>query len=345
MSVYSVFVFNYQRMTLVLKDFFSIPILFFKCIGLQPFGHRTGIKHPLIMSIIFWFSVIDLGVVILAEIAYFVRGVSGQGRDFLSVISCVACTLFGLVGWEELLLIWRKRETLKRILNFLDAEFPKLDEQQDHLQMNKVYKESRALMISFSVLFIVLISTFNFAPVVVNVYEFYAEHKQWSSDFPFFVWFPFDPTSPTHLYVAIYIWEVFGGFAAVLSCLATNLFVGAIVTQLCLQLSKIKGELIEAVDLQRKSGSYLKPIVVRHSQIIDYCELLEETLSVSLFYNYILSSMMLCLGLFMVVVGVRLSDLFKFCLFLISCLLQTLTMSHYGQDMIEHVRYLFRFIV
>lgn len=338
---------------LTLEDFFSIPIFFFKCVGLRPI-HRGG-REPLkykyvnLMQFIFWFSLLSLGVALVGECAYIYHGVT-CGQDFLNIISCLACTLYGAMCWENLFTVWRKCEEITKLVEFLQEEFPKTIEEQEKLRMTKLKKESWAFMTSFAIVFIFLISSFNFSPVVVNILEVYLGHSKWNADFPFTLWYPFDPASSTTLYVGLYLWLVWAGFTAVLSGLAMSLFLGALVTQFCLQLKRLNLMLQETLNVPSRNNPpkgvlLLRDFVIKHNEIISYCMEMEDIFSMSLFYHYIMSSVNLCLGLFMVIAGVKWEDFIKFCLFLISCLLQTLTISHFGQYIIDNVSYLIYLIV
>lgn len=312
--------------------------------GLTPFHDERTVSYANYRLVLFIFCLINLAIDVQAEASYFIHGLTQSG-NFLKMISCVACTVFGAMGLEELLMIFRKREKLIQLIRFLDNEFPKTVEGQEHFKISKLYMETKAFMVSFAVLFVVLISAFNFSPVVVNILQVYTGRGEWNTDFPFYMWFPFDPTSSVPLYIIMYLLESWGGFTAVMSCLAMNLFLGAIVTQLCLQLKMLKENLLEAVNLQSaahrekevKEASFLRGIVIKHCQIIRGCDDMEDIFTVSIFFNYMTSSLIICLVLFQVVVGEDLAEIIKFCLFLLSSVLQTWTMSHFGQELIDHV--------
>lgn len=327
-------------MVLVLEDFFSIPIKIYKIIGIHPFQTPNQSKTNKHNQFLVCFCLLNLLVDVLAEAAYFVNGLITRG-DFLKLINCVACTVFGAMGLEELLLMWRKRAKLLAGINFLRRQFPALAEHQLQYNVSKLYRESQAYMTVFAVLFIVLISSFNFSPVIVNIWQVYSGQGEWNTEFPFYMWFPFDPTASTPLYIVMYLLESWGGFTAVMSCLAMNLFLGAVVTQLCLQLKILKKDLQEAVESEdgdEKRNHQLKIITIKHNQIINCCREMDDIFTVSIFFNYMSSSLIICLVLFQVVVGEDLVEIIKFCLFLMSSLLQTLTMSHFGQEIIDHVR-------
>lgn len=328
---------------LTMENFFSIPIQIYRIVGLTPFPDPASNKYAKYRRYLFWFSLVNLTIDVQAEASYFIHGLTQSG-NFLKMISCVACTVFGAMGWEELLMIRRKHEKIAQLINFLGAEFPKSAEDQKKFKIERLYKETRAFMTSFATLFIVLISAFNFSPVIVNILDVYFG-GEWNTDFPFYMWFPFDPTSSVPLYVVMYLLESWGGFTAVMSCLAMNLLLGAIVTQICLQLKMLKRNLHEAVLEEGKGRSHsLRPIVLKHCQIVQGCQDLEEIFTVSIFFNYMSSSLIICLVLFQVVVGSDLAEIIKFCLFLLSSLLQTWTMSHFGQEMIDHVSCELRFV-
>lgn len=324
-----------------LEDFFSVPILFFKVVGLYPFHSKATVKHPKWMNFLFWFSLIDLAIGIAAEAAYFLRGLF-QTQDFLKMISCATCTLFGIMGWEELFTTWRRRKLLLNIVAYLKQEFPKTPEEQERLQVTKLYRQSHALMTSFAISFVLLINAFNFLPILANTVEVYTGQGEWNSAFPFYMWFPFDPTASTPVYIIMYLFEVWAGFTAVLSCLAMNLFLGSIVTQLCLQLRMLQEDLVKAVGEEiasqgKPQHNLLEKVVRRHERIIECCKETDEIFAGSLFIVYTFSSIMLCLGLLEVVVGDRFADILKFCLLLLSSTLQTLIMSHFGQQIIDQV--------
>lgn len=111
-------------MVLTLEDFFSIPILFFKLFGLSPFHEKSAVKYYNWLSLFFWLGVIDLCLVIVAECAYLYLGIINDEK-FLKMISCAACTAFGIMALDEMLMTWRSRSKILNIINFLRQEFPK----------------------------------------------------------------------------------------------------------------------------------------------------------------------------------------------------------------------------
>lgn len=326
-----------------MKDFFSIPRTFFKIIGLTPFGNHS-LKFVSYLQILYWFSVVDLLIALLAQGAYFIRGLHLTG-NFLQMISTAACFAFGLMAWQELLMVWLNRVRLSKLIQFLDREFPKTHEKQFQFQIPKLYKDSRSFIISFSVCYLSLISAFNFTPVVADIADYW-QSSEWKWNLPYLMLFPFDPRATITRYMTVYILESWAGFTAVVACLSLNLLLSAIITQVCLQLKILKNQL-ETVKIQRnsmeknQSVAQLRAIVIKHGELISFCQELDNIFCVSILVNYISSSLLICLVGFEVVVGVKIYEIIKFCLFLISSLMQTFALSYFGQQIIDHVRRLY----
>lgn len=317
-----------------MEDFFSVPITFFKIIGLTPYDAGSSVKNAEYRRVLFWFSLVDLGLALVFQAAYFIQGMQ-ETDNFLQMISAAACIAFGAMAWEEMLMIWLNRNKLLCLIDFLKSRYPETPTLQSQFGMTKLYKETRTFMISFAVCYLILIFAFNFTPLIASFVNFYSGlSSDWTLGLPYLMLFPFDPKVPLTRYVFVYVLESWAGFTAVVSCLAMNLFLGSMITQLCLHL-KIMRVQLRAVDLRQRNQ--LRTIVIKHCELIKCCQDLEETFSTSLFVNYMCSSLLICFVGFQVVVGTNYFEIIKFCLFLISSLLQTLSLSHFGQAIIDNV--------
>lgn len=321
-------------MKLSMEDFFSVPITFFKIIGLTPYDDERYVEHAEYRRFLIWFSLIDLGLALVFQSAFFIQGMQ-ETDNFLQMISAAACIAFGAMAWEEMLMIWLNRDKLLNLIDFLKKQYPETPTLQSQFGMAKLYTETRTFMISFAASYLILIFAFNCTPLFASFVEYYSgRSSDWTMGLPYLMLFPFDPKVPLTRYVFVYALESWAGFTAVVSCLAMNLFLGGMITQLCLQLKILRVQLA-ATDLRQRN--HLRAIVIKHCELIKCCQDLEETFSTSLFVNYMCSSLLICCVGFQVVVGTNYFEIIKFCLFLISSLLQTLSLSYFGQDIIDHV--------
>lgn len=321
------------------NDFFTIPNHFFRLLGLVEYNEIES--RPKTVLRLFWFNIvfglsfINLFLCFMGECVFFVLGV-GDFDNFLKLTALAPCMALTGMALQELAMMWWQRKKLTQLIGFLQRIYPNGRQEQVKYRIPKAKKELRLLMINFASSYMTLINAFNFIPVIMAVVDFF-ENGVWKMELPYFIWYPFDSDSA---FTIIYLQQIWGGFTTVIAILAINLFLGATVTQFCIQFDVLNTKLKL---LHPHKDNYLKDmkriseIIKNHCDLIENFSVLEHLFSVSILVNYIMSSLIICLVGFQVVAGEDSFVIIKFLLFLICSLLQTMTMSYFGNQIIERV--------
>lgn len=324
------------------NEFFAIPDKFFRLIGVVGYSgaeaRPVSKLHARLLTIFFWSSFINLFICFVGECIFFVLGF-GDFDNFLKLTALAPCMAFVGMSLEEMLMIWWYRKQLGEVIMFLEEMYPKQCV-QEQLQYNIPQTKSklRWLMIYFATSYMTLISTFNFIPFFVTVYEYFQEGV-WKRELPYFIWYPFDPYTDA-VFPVLYFLQSWAGFTTVIAILAFNIFLGALITLFCLQFDILNTKLKLLKPSKENYKNDLKELIKLieiHTALFENCRLMGHIFSVSIFVNYIISSLVICLVGFQVVAGEETPVIFKFMLFLICSLIQTMTMSYFGNQIIERV--------
>ncbi|CAO1409430.1 unnamed protein product [Diamesa tonsa] len=191
-------------------------------------------------------------------------------------------------------------------------------------------------MIGFSIMYMSLLWVFNLMPIYNAIYYYYVDGVVYHKELPYIMWFPFDPLQPI-VYELSYFSSVWAGVTTALAVISTDLLYCSILTLLCMEFDILKKNFEEIqVKDAKKSFQEMKKLVSVHIDLIEFVTTMEDIFSVSLLINFIGSTMIICL------VGFQASALnsislpmVKFCLFLLTGLIQILLLCYYGEKLIE----------
>ena len=194
------------------------------------------------------------------------------------------------------------------------------------------------MQIWYATSYIFLILTFNFISIGRSIVNYFGQGT-WHLDLPYAVWYPFDAYDQ-NVFLFSYSQQLMWGFTCVFGILAINLLLGTLTDQICFEFNAL-GSNLKGLQLHRSHGAEdrekIRQYIQQHILLFKLAEELQKIMSFTLLMNYMLISVVMCTVGFQVIATDSLSESLKFLLFLMVCLLQTLSLSYFGNCIIEAV--------
>ncbi|XP_055377877.1 odorant receptor 67c-like [Condylostylus longicornis] len=314
------------------KDFTRIPTIFYSSIGMQP--HQNNSVKSFLSNFLFYFGEINLNICVVGEFIYLYFAI-GSFSTFLEATALAPCIGFCLVSDFKMIAIWFNKNLLLSMMKELTDIFPKTLELQNEFKVIKYEKTININMIPFAALYMILIWTFNLMNLVTSTWKYLFMNMEFKPIQPYFIWYPFNENSPISFPI-IYLLQCHAGYIAAVGTLATDLLLCCIVIQLSMHFDYLsyKIETFEptySMDDMKILNGYIK----HHTKCLRLAEQINQMFGVSLFLNFFTSTIIICLVGFQVTAGVGTTDLIKYCLFLISSLIQVFLLCYYGTVLID----------
>lgn len=253
--------------------FTSIPILFYKTIGVSPYQLSNSDSKTYFGWIpwtIFVLSFLNLGLCVLGEMVYFVKQF-GNFNNFIEETNLTLCIGFILLSFAKVAAITWKRDQMNRLMTEMELIFPKTRQQQNAYHVDEYAAETLRLMKIYTWIQMVMIWLFNLYPVSDTIIG-YITHRTWKVDFPYIIWYPFNPYAPGWFELN-YLSQIWAAYVAASAILATDLLLCGIVMQICMHFHHLRATLERLQPTATNANTEwekLRQCIKTHNRIMRY---------------------------------------------------------------------------
>lgn len=322
-----------QEQPVGFRDMFHLSNYFFKLVGVCPlFDHFVRTR---VMGIVFMLSFANLVITYFAEYMFIITAF-GDFENFLQLIAIIPCICYVTMGINAMVVITLRRSLMVSVNSQLEMIFPKTLEEQRSQSLLTKKKQSDRFLLGFSTVFMFLISTFNFSPIVESIVD-YLRHGAVNKVLPYPTWYPFD-SYDNRYFPYVYIHHIWAGYTTVFAVLGELFQIGAGVLQLTLQFERVALEIGEHRPERSKDEDFIPRLVKKHNHILNTAHELADIVSPTIFLSQMCSSVVICCSGFQVVASENLTMIFKFSLLLFCSLIQSIVVSYLGNEIIKNVR-------
>lgn len=317
-------------------EFYSLSRSFFYSIGFVPFPD-VSTKWRSVTDVFFWVSYLNLVLCAFIELNTIVMGAADPNKTFVDNVAIVPLVSYTVIGLEQILTVYRKRDRIISLVVRLRELFElhsASDLERCHYETYK--RRTRNWRITFASSYVTLIMTFNFISIGRSIVNYFHDGI-WFLELPYAVWYPFNARD---VFIWIYLQQLAWGFTCILGVLAIDLLLSTLTDQICFEFEAL-GMRMKSLQLDRTKApsdwKKIRELVVQHNVLIGNTEEFAAIISFTLLMNFLLISVVMCTVGFQVIATESVSESLKFLLFLMVCLLQTLSLSYFGDRIITAV--------
>ncbi|XP_046803951.1 uncharacterized protein LOC111687982 [Lucilia cuprina] len=314
--------------------------------GVQPYEDLGNTKGKSFLTlIIFFVGIINMNIMLLSEVIFVIMAVV-NGNNFLEATMTMSYIGFVLVGNCKMLFVWKQKSALTRFVTGLKRIFPEDLEQQELYQLRKYLKQCSRITMSFSLLYMILIWTYNlFSIVQYAIYDRWLNIHQLEQTLPYLMYIPWDWHNHWSYYV-LYAAQDLAGYTSAAGQIASDLFLVACATQLIMHFdylsstiahyqSKVGKRGLSITQAQESDMNFLRKMTKYHAYLLDLSEQINNVFGLPLLLNFITSSFVICFVGFQITIGASPETVAKLILFLFSSAAQVYLICHYGQLLID----------
>lgn len=172
-------------------DFSRLPLLYLKGWGITSsiVNDCLTINHK---TAIFYIFSLNLGLYIVAEIAYFISSAMKGQSDIFENTYLILCVGYLLIAVVKLFpLIWRMGDLI-RLLDEMAKEHPKSRVDQMRFRVDEFLARSNRVIFWYALVMFFMVFCFCFSPLSMSVAQFITR-GQWEVEFTYNILYPIDP--------------------------------------------------------------------------------------------------------------------------------------------------------
>jgi hypothetical protein len=305
------------------SDFVSFPLKCFKVFGLVPQGNPPMKKWKKIALKVWRILAFSIMTIPSGLMVMFVR----ENLNDLSLIAQNSTPVgYLLIAFVKVACIYRKQENFRSLLSDLEKMFPKTKEEQSIFKVPESFKSFKRNERITSIF--VVITTFNF--MVTKLANLAVFGVWYDRVMPVDNWFPYDKYEP-FWYNFTVMWYLLCFVCFVCGLLGADLIIRGFVTLISMQFDILSMRLQKLKPSDDKET--LKQLIEHHEKLLKMSKDLEEIFAPSILFNFVTSSLFICLVCYEVSITTNIELLMKFSVFLVAALLQVLMLCYYGQKL------------
>jgi hypothetical protein len=249
-------------------------------------------------------------------------------RENIDDLSTIAKSLpqvgFLLMALVKTICIYRKQESFRSLLQDFDEMLPKSQEEQNIFKVKERLRSYKR--IERPVATIIIVAVFSF--MVVKLVSFAIFGVWYDEKLPLDDWFPYDKYDPFWYNFTI-LWSLSNSVLFVGSLLGSDLILCSFTTLITMQFDilSMKLEKLKPTD----GNETLKELINHHEKLLKMSKDLEEIFAPSILYNFMTSSLCICLVGYQVSIEMN-AD---FAVVLVAAMLQVALLCNCGQKVIS----------
>lgn len=321
-------------------EFTELPAAFFHFIGVPVFqanAPKATRLRTLLRLLLFSVSFTNTALCVLGEIL-FVLFTFGES-DFVDITSLVLCIGFILLSFAKVLTIMWKQRQLTQLMHELLSIFPQTkDEQLDYRTMEYAGHAKR-MMVRYSWLQMVMISLFNLYPLTDTIIG-YVRRGAWEVDFPYIIWYPFDPYGRGWFELNFFS-QISAAYFSALAILGTDMLLCGVVLQICMHFDWLRTNLRTYRPDGEKHGTKdygeIRRQVAMHEKVSRMSTTLDDIFGETILFNLVSSVVIVCVLGFLVLTAGESIKLLKYFITLITCTVQIYMVCLLGEMFIKSV--------
>ncbi|XP_068624014.1 putative odorant receptor 92a [Battus philenor] len=326
--------------TLSFDESLKIITTLFRYGGLSLLGNKSRTTIDAIkVRLVYLFNFTCLNFDLAGEIYWFIKGMV-KGESFLHLTFIAPCITIGMMSnMKSLFLISNENlvEEMIQCLRSIEVTERRTDRvvKKERIMAKEKHFLSRVL-VSLIILNVVL-TTFCINPCILMLIK-YLKTDEIKLILPFTIIYPFDPYDIKY-YPFVYLHQSYSVYVVTLTTCCVDYLLFTCCSYIKIHFRLIKYDLENLIpDLGNKAARIadgvfkpkFKEVVERHQMCIRAAGLLEQIYSKSILYNFMSSSLLICLTGFNVVAIKDVSIIVPFLLFLIMNLMQIFFLCFFG---------------
>lgn len=320
-------------------QFFNPSVQMYWYVPLNPYRQFKALisRRQLILGHLCYYFVLCSQALVMFLYAMFIINAISTGGDFLVTAETFVWLILVINASQFVYFSMNSAGQLGEIYRSLYEIFPKTEEDKGLVNARDWAAKWTFKMKVQNFVFIFAITGMMVNPILLSLFHYF-QNGTWIDQLPLHLWFPFDEFR-WPIYPLVYLVEVWFFLVNSLVIVAVVASLGAVSMLICLQFKSAAQRFrsIEFGQSYKRDLLALEQAIQYHNRVLDISTSIRQVFSFPLFFISIISSMVICIFMFMVVNAEQGYDRLQYSANLISFLVFCLWNSYFGNELIEHV--------
>lgn len=318
------------------EDFFAIPKMFFKAIGMAPYKDESTTAHKTKMEV-FLFSIALLNSVL----AIWVNTMDSLTQTLRELTASLSCFTFLLLAPIKIYNIWSNRAKVDSFIRLMKQQFPKSKEEQAAFDVDNSLKVIIRIEKLYVLTLMLCLWSFNLLSLSKSVIEYLMDSSNgFAMRLPYCNWYPYKIDN-IWVYLATYVQQSHAGIVASICFLAADIFLFSVISIILMYFRYIQTQL-RAMTVKGHDGDLvnLRIIINFHQVTLNVVDLTNTVFSTTLLLTFMSSIVIICLSAFQSTAqDVPVIQLISHFIFLLYELVQTGAICNLGQMLMDYVSF------
>lgn len=219
------------------NDFVKLANFFYITIGLEPYRKEESSQiRAVCIGLIFYAGIINLNCMLMGEIVFVIMALVKQ-ENFREATMTMSYIGFVVVSNSKMMFIYRRKEALTKFVQGLQQIFPKSLSLQREYKLTHYLSLSSRITMSFSILYMVLIWTYNLFSIVQHLTR---QHEQ--QTLPYTMFTPWNWHNHWSYYLLYFLQNV-AGYTSAAGQISSDLLLTACTIQVIMHYDFISRQL------------------------------------------------------------------------------------------------------
>lgn len=292
MPTVKLFYSSVRKNSILIEDFIAFSKSYFRFITFDLKTVSTTRKvsenvKTILKDIFFWFSTINVCLfVTLSTVNTFKSSFGMKALTF--AMPLLTSTSLVLV---KCLTVYLNKEAISEILSELKSVFPKGQSKQKKYKIKQYFRSYKTFSRLYSFLFMVPCLSVIAVPLFKLI-------SSGSLVFPLNTWFPFD-YSRNYVYAICLMWAIWSCLNSVIILIAIDTLMFVLITLIAMEFDILQVDFTDLKSVKAANvGKRTNELIQRHNCLIDLSKKLEKVFSPSFLFNFVQSSLVICLTAF-----------------------------------------------
>lgn len=293
-------------------------------------------KTTMFFATIWFYFVLVSQIFLLFMYCLSVTIALAQGGDFLVTSATMVWLILDINAIQSLYFSWNSWKEMGELFQVLHDVFPKTPQEKDAVDAITWEQRWTYKMKVQTVVFIMAVLGMVSIPLMKSILEYFIEGV-WRNQLPMSLWTPFDAYVWPY-YPWVYLLETWLYFVNTWIIVAVEAIMGAVTMLVCLEFKRVAIRFRSIPYGNFKNDiKEIKDAIEYHNLIQNISLKMRQVFSMALFCVFVVSSMVICLFLFLIINERGIYARLQYTMNLVCYLIYCSVYGYYGNEVIEHV--------
>ncbi|KAH8334121.1 hypothetical protein KR059_006894, partial [Drosophila kikkawai] len=321
---------------ITVEDFLRMPVIFYRCMGVDPFEYNT--KISIVKHLIFSYQLASLTFLIVMQLKLVWRN-----EDIFESMQVLGYMTYGIAGMLKAITVQLQKDKMIRLVHQLRSCFPSPNEEdQNRYEVKHYYRRFSRFAKSFGGLYMSLGTTYSLIFIGLYVFQRWVLRSPNPTQLlPFTSLMPWKWQDSWRYYPTWFMQSICG-YTVTWGQISSDTMIFAVVLQVIMYFDRLTRALRDfkvrnngMVGRADEDLKNLRELIAYDNQILGLTDVMNKIFGIPLLLNFIASSLLVCNVGFQLTLGFSSERIALQLLFITSALIEIYLICYFSQMLID----------